>query len=242
MYFEEYGNRELPTIIMLHGAGMVHSFVNQYILSDRFNLVLPHLYGNGRESEVIYRSEETLDGIIQIIKSLNKPKVSIIGFSLGAQLIIPLISKYEQLFDKAIMASPWVLKSKQTVKYYSLLASMMYPLGKVRFLIKFQSKLLGLNDKQLDESIEYNRSTRKENPAAFITDGVNIHDYPEFKNVKIPMLALSGEKESADMIKSVKYLGGMNPCCKVEIWEKFMHEIPFKNPERFNKTTIDFLG
>ena len=109
-------------------------------------------------------------------------------------------------------------------------------------MIKFQSKLLGLNDKQLDESIEYNRSTRKENPAAFITDGVNIHDYPEFKNVKIPMLALSGEKESADMIKSVKYLGGMNPCCKVEIWEKFMHEIPFKNPERFNKTTIDFLG
>jgi hypothetical protein len=67
MYYEEYGSRDLPTIVMLHGAGLVHSFVNQYTLSDRFHIVIPHLCGGGRESHTSFRSDAAVDGIVEII-------------------------------------------------------------------------------------------------------------------------------------------------------------------------------
>ncbi len=84
MYYEEYGRRDLPTLMMLHGAGLVHSFVHQYTLSDRFHIVIPHLYVGGRESDVLLRPDKTVNGIVKIVKSLGKDKVSLVGFSLGA--------------------------------------------------------------------------------------------------------------------------------------------------------------
>ena len=77
---------------------------------------------------------------------------------------------------------------------------------------------------------------------AFITDGVNINEYAGFKDVKVPMLVMSGKKEIKEMIDSVNYLGEINPNCRVEIWGKYRHEIPMKNAERFNKTMLDFLS
>ncbi len=105
-----------------------------------------------------------------------------------------------------------------------------------------QSKLLGLNETQLNKCISYYQLMTKENLIAIITKGINIYDYPEFKNVQIPMLALSGAKESSDMIKSVNYLGEVNSNCKVEIWENYRHDIPFQNHQKFNKTIVDFLS
>jgi pimeloyl-ACP methyl ester carboxylesterase len=241
MYYEEYGNRNLPTLIMLHGAGFVHSFVNQYSLSDRFHIVIPHLYGGGRESDTLFRTDETVNGIVEIIKSFNKDKVSLVGYSIGAQLIIPIVCRYEQLIDKAILASPWVCKTEKTVKYYSRLTAWTYPISKVKFLVKIQAKLVGLNKEQFEECFEYYRKMTKENLVAYIKDGIDIKNHPEFKDVKIPMLVLAGEKEDREMITSVNYLGEINPNCKVEIWEKYMHDIPFKNPEKFNKVIVDFF-
>ncbi len=105
MFYEEYGSSELPTIIMLHGGGLVHSFVNQYVLSDRFHLVIPHLYGNGRESHEKFDAIKNVNAIIKIINQIGKTKVSIVGFSIGAQLIIPLLCSNENLFDKAVLVS-----------------------------------------------------------------------------------------------------------------------------------------
>lgn len=242
MFYEEYGSRELPTIIMLHGGGMVHSFVNQYILSDRFHLVIPHLYGNGRESNVEYNPIESVKAIAKIINGIGKNKVSIVGYSIGAQLIIPLLCNYEHLFDKAIMVSPWLIKSEKTIKLYSKISALTYPMFKSKLLIKPQLKLFGLNEAQLNECISYYQVMKKENLLAFWTNGINIYDYTEFKNVQIPMLALSGKKEISEMIKSVKHLGDVSPNCKVEIWENFKHDIPFKDPQRFNKAIVDFLS
>jgi len=242
MFYEEYGSRELPTIIMLHGGGMVHSFVNQYILSDRFHIVIPHLYGNGRESHVQYDPIENVNAIAKITNKIGKNKVGIVGYSIGGQIIVPLVCNYEHLFNKAIMVSPWVIKSEKALKKFSKLAALTYLMYKSKLLMKPQLKKLGLNESQLNECISYFQVMKKENLLAFWNNGINIYDYPEFKNVQIPMLAITGKKEIPDMAKSVKYLGEVNPNCNVEIWENYNHDIPFKNPQRFNKTIVGFFS
>jgi pimeloyl-ACP methyl ester carboxylesterase len=241
MFYEEYGSRELPTVIMLHGAGLVHSFVNQYVLSDKFHLVIPHLFGNGRESAETFSVRKTVDAIVELVRQIGKTKVSVVGFSMGAQLIVPLLCDHEQLFDRAVLVSPWVLKNSKTLKSYAKMTASTYIFTKSKALIKLQSKMYGLNEAQTNECISYYQLMTKENLIAFITDGVNIHDYTGFKDVRIPMLVLSGKKEIKEMTESVNYLGGINPNCKVEVWDNYRHEIPMKNAERFNKTLVDFL-
>lgn len=132
-------------------------------------------------------------------------------------------------------------KLKKTVKHYARLTAYTYPLSKVKFLIKIQTKLVGLNKEQFEECFEYYKKLTKENLVAYITEGIDIINHPEFKDVKIPMLVLAGEKEDPEMISSVNFLGEINPNCKVEIWEKYMHDIPFKNPEKFNRVIVDFF-
>ena len=47
LYYDEYGNKENPTILLLHGAGALDTFCRQYCFSDKYHLVVPHLAGAG---------------------------------------------------------------------------------------------------------------------------------------------------------------------------------------------------
>lgn len=242
MFYEEYGDKSNQTIIMIHGGGCVHSFVHQYVVQDRFHLVIPHLYGHGKESNMKFDVLENVNAIAEVIKKFGKNKVNVVGFSIGAQIMIPLLCSYSNLINKAILVSPWVIKNEKMVKKYAKITSITYPFTKVKFLIKYQAKLLGLNKTQLNESIEYYKNMTKENLVSIVSNGVNIYDYPTFKDVKVEMITISGEKEVKDMIKSVEYLSEINSNCSIEIWQRYGHDIPIKNPQRFNQLLIDFFA
>lgn len=53
IYYDEYGNRNHPTILMLHGAGALDTFSRQYCFSDKYHLVVPHLPGAGKAAELL---------------------------------------------------------------------------------------------------------------------------------------------------------------------------------------------
>lgn len=49
MYVEEYGTENNEIIVMLHGANFVHSFGRQYVLAEKYHLIVPHLMGYGKK-------------------------------------------------------------------------------------------------------------------------------------------------------------------------------------------------
>ena len=48
MYVEEYGTENNEIIVMLHGANFVHSFGRQYVLAEKYHLIVPNLMGYGK--------------------------------------------------------------------------------------------------------------------------------------------------------------------------------------------------
>ena len=74
----------------------------EYCFQEQFHLVVPHLYGSGREVDKIYEPEQTIKDLAELIKGLSKGKVILIGHSLGGELAVALASRYEELFEKAI--------------------------------------------------------------------------------------------------------------------------------------------
>ena len=103
MKIEEYGKEHDKTILMLHGANFVHCFGRQYVLSNRFHIIVPHIMGFGDEADRIFDTETCVSELADFIQGLDK-KVFLIGFSLGAQLACKLVSEYPHLFYSAIRA------------------------------------------------------------------------------------------------------------------------------------------
>ncbi len=240
MYYESFGNPENPAIVFLHGANFVQSFYKQYCLSDRYYLIVPHITGYGKESESIYTTEKAKEEITELIKSLNR-KVTLIGFSLGAQLAFTLTSDHSELFSGAIIISPWIIKERKTLdkivkmneKYINLLQKNWY--------IKISAKLLAISNEMYDDFAEYTKSAKLETILNSIDNGIEIKDYPQFADTDIPVLVLCGKKELSDVRKSVRHMAELNSKCKCEVWDKAAHNITTKYSERLNSIIDKFM-
>lgn len=108
LYYDEYGSKENPTIMLLHGAGALDTFCRQYCFSDKYHLIVPHLAGAGKAATEIYEPEKTVEELFMLIRSLHKKRIGVIGHSLGGQIAIMLVSKQPELFKFAVFLSAWV--------------------------------------------------------------------------------------------------------------------------------------
>lgn len=242
MYFDEIGNPQNHTIIMLHGAGLPLGFSKQYSLASEYHLVLPHLYGNGEEADKMYTLDECVYGILELVKNLGKDKVTLVGFSLGAQLIIPILCKEETYFDKAVLISPWICKSEKAIKSVVESTNQMGSLMHIKWIAKLQAQMVGMSKTDKERFITYCKNTTKENLIAMVMQGVNIEDYNEYRDLQLPMLLLAGSKENEEIHDSVKLLQKLNPeHCKIQILEKCGHDIPYNRAQQFNTILLDFL-
>lgn len=139
MYFDEYGNSEKATIVFLHGAALTDTFSNQYIFQQDYHLVVPHLYGSGREVKERYEPQKTIAALVDLIRSLNKHPVMLVGHT-----------------------------KKITHEQY----------------------------------------------AAWFKERIFLDEQPNYAKVKIPMLAVCGEKEFSEIKTSVVELGNRNQNCQ----------------------------
>lgn len=239
IYYEEYGSRSNPTIVFLHGANLVQSFFKQYCFSDRYNLIVPHITGYGKEAGTVYTTEKAMADITELIKSLDR-KVILTGFSLGAQLAVKLVSEHEELFYGVIAVSPWIIKERDFLEKVVKQNDKAFKMMKFKPMIRLSGKMMGLDKKNTDELVEYYLSVQKQTILNSVDNGIELDKMPEFFNVKIPVLALCGEKEYQAVHQSVKKMAE-NPNCSYEIWEKAAHNIPTTFSEKFNKKIDEFL-
>ena len=161
MKIEEYGKENDKIIVMLHGAHFVHSFGRQYALANRYHIIVPHIMGFGAETDRIFDAEACIKELAEFI-GMQGRKVTLVGFSLGAQLALKLVSEYEDLFSTAIVVSPWLIKEesfmakilKQNLKQ---LASL-----KKRWLCHLIGTMNGLPPAQCKEFVEQMQHVKEE--------------------------------------------------------------------------------
>lgn len=242
LYYRELGDRRNPTIILLPGAGMAQTFYCQYSYADRFHLVEVHILGTGEEAAKKWTLRGNIDGILEIIKKIGKEKVALAGFSMGAQLCVALLCEAPELFDRAIIISPWLIKRPAEVKRLCRLMKLMFPLENSSWVAKREAKHMGMDPQTTADFLRQTKQNRKDNYDAYSWDGVDIEKYPQFSDVRVPMLALAGEKENKDvMVESVLRLGRMNPMCASQVWPGHAHDIPYVRPEEFNRVFLEFM-
>lgn len=234
MKVEEYGKGNPKTIVMLHGANFVHTYGRQYPLSKEYHLVVPHIMGFGDHTEKVFDTEECIKELMDYIKSLNK-KVTLVGFSLGAQLAFKLVSEYEELFDSAIIVSPWLIKGEPLLTEIADLNKKQLRQLKNKFMCRIVGTMNGLPPKACKEFVLQMQNVSEETMHNVVYNGISLESVPQFVDVKIPVVALAGGKEQEEVHKSIKQMAEMNRNCRYEIWEKAAHNIPPLFAKKFNE-------
>ena len=240
MKIEEYGKENDKIIVMLHGAHFIHSFGRQYVLANRYHIVVPHIMGFGAESNKTFNTEACVKELAQFIGTLGK-KVTLVGFSLGAQLALKLVSEYEHLFNAVIVVSPWLIKEELFME--KILEQNMKQLTalKKRWQCHLVGAMNGLPPTQRKEFVEQMQHVKEETVRNVVFNGITLESLSGFANISVPVIALAGEKEEDAVKDSVKELSQMNPSCKYEIWNKAGHNIPPLFAKRFNDLIVSVI-
>ena len=112
MKFHEFGDRNLPPILLIHGGGSSWwNYLRQArILSEEYRVILPTLNGHGEEYQFDYISTEDsaleiLDYVKANLDFKNQEKISHLLFSLP-QALVEVIHHYSEedlkRYDKVI--------------------------------------------------------------------------------------------------------------------------------------------
>lgn len=107
MKFHEFGDKNLPPILLIHGGGSSWwNYLRQArILSEKYYVILPTLNGHGEEYQLDYVStEDSALEILDYIKANYDGKLFAVGgVSLGGQIAMELLSINSDIAEKAII-------------------------------------------------------------------------------------------------------------------------------------------
>lgn len=241
IYYEKYGTDINKRIILLHGEESVHCFAKQYdFLARNYCIILPHLPGFGRNTTRMFSTDEAIKQIVELAATFEKP-ATLVGFSLGASLCLPLMCRHGEYFNGAYMISPWLLKEVADIEramkqYYDKEGAM-----KNKLLNGLSGIAMGLDKNERKEHEEYCKNMDMNSLMAAIDNGIKYEDYPEYTEIKKPMFALCGLRETTEVRKTVRTLSMQNPNCAYDMWDGAAQNIPYKAASRLNKSLDEFI-
>lgn len=241
IYYEKYGGSFDRTIVFLHNETAVHCFSKQYdYLARNYCVIVPHLPGFGRNASNMFSTEQAVNEVVELIESLGK-KVTLIGFGLGASLCLPLICRHGELFNGSVMISPWLIKDMESIERAMKAQADKEKVIKNKLLSGISGLAMGLDKDERKAHGEFCKNINMNSLMAAIDNGIRYEDYPEYTDIKMPMLALCGLKEDIEVRKSVRTLSMQNVNCAYEMWDGAVQNIPYKFDKRLNKAIDDFI-
>lgn len=243
--YKQHGNKRGPLMIFLHGGGVsswmwekqIEHFTNYHCVT----VDLPE-HGESKDSEPfsISYSAEKINGLIEDLAT--DKKVIVIGFSLGAQVAVKMMSLKPDLIDYAILNST-LLKPPSELMRKMMRQSLQisYPMIKNRTFAKLQARTLHIGEEYFDTYFVESSQLSVDTLIRIFDENMSFALPENFGQVKTKMLATVGSKENALMKKSLKLLVKNHPNCTGIIIPKVGHGIPFYDPDYFNRLVESWL-
>ncbi|MGL6106050.1 alpha/beta fold hydrolase [Romboutsia sp.] len=250
MRFYEFGDKSLPNIMLVHGAGWSYwMFLRQAkILESKYHVILPVLDGHGEESDILYSStEKNADKIIEYIDKNCAGKVfAISGVSLGGQMVVEILSKRNHIADKAIIESGLCIPSPSIYKFGNLVTSLVGGLMFSKSFTKVSLKLLP-KEWRFPEDMKklYLRdipTMKKENLKKILSTYFKYSLKEELKGCTADTIYWYGSKEMKCIKKSGQLFESYVKRCKVIELEKYAHaQISTYHPDEWAKRAEEFF-
>ena len=154
---------------------------------------------------------------------------------MGAQLAFRLVAEYEELFESAIIVSPWLIKEESELSKANEMNKRQFKQLQNKFMCRLIGTMNGLPPKACKEFVLQMQNVKEETIHNIVYNGITIDSVPKFADISLPVVALAGKKEQDDILNSIKKMAELNNNCRFEIWDKAAHNIPPVFAKRFNE-------
>ena len=223
MKFHEFGDKNLPPILLIHGGGSSWwNYLRQArILSHKYHVILPTLNGHGEEFQKYYIStEDSAQEILNYVRQNYDGKLFAIGgVSLGGQITMELLSIDSKLAEKAIIDGSLCITQPRLAKISIFLVSIFSKLMFSKSSCKLQLSIMNKCYPRLAYLDELKNYFMEDMPRTPIKTLVTIYKtyigYYKLKSSisksKAKVLYIYGEKELNCVKASAKLFQQLHP-------------------------------
>ena len=236
MIVKEYGKSNKDIIILLHGGGLSwwnYEEVSE-ILKSNYHVILPILDGHSGSDRDFTSIENNANEIIEYIDNNYNGNVKLIGgLSLGAQILLDILSKRDNICEYAIIESALVCQMKMTNRLIEPSINMSYGLIKKRWFSKLQFKSLKIKKELFDKYYIDSSNITKNNMISFLEANSNYY-LKNIKTNKSKSIVIVGSKERSIMIKSAKRIHDELINSELEILSGYYHgDLSINHPNEY---------
>jgi len=226
MIFQEYGNDQKDTILLLHGGGL--SWWNYReeaeILQAEYHIILPILDGHAGSDRPFTTIEDNAEEIIAFIdEELSGSVLLIGGLSLGGQVLLEMLSKRKNLCSYALVESAAVIPSKLTNMLITPTFGSCYGLIRNRGFSKLQFQSLHIKPDLFEDYYRDTCRIKKQDMIAFLKANTAYALKDSFKESSAMIHVYVGGKENHEIIRSAESICRMSPSCKLYRMNGFRH-------------------
>ena len=236
MIVKEYGKSNKDIIMLLHGGGLSwwnYEEVSEILKSD-YHVILPILDGHSGSDRDFTSIESNANEIIEYIDNNYNGNVKLIGgLSLGAQILLDILSKRDNICEYAIIESALVCPMKMTNILIESSINMSYGLINKKWFSKLQFKSLKIKEELFDKYYIDSSNITKNNMISFLKANSNYH-LKNIKTNKSKSIVIVGSKERPIMIKSAKIIHDELINSELEILSGYYHgDLSINHPNEY---------
>ncbi|MDQ0268170.1 alpha/beta fold hydrolase [Cytobacillus purgationiresistens] len=244
LQYKESGDSNSRLIVFIHGGGVGGWMWDEQVeYFSRFHCLVPDLPEHGESiSSKPFKIKSTAEEIIELVEEKGKGKtVIVIGFSLGAQVLIAMLSIKPDLIHYAMINSALV-KHMPFADTLTKSMAWFYPLTKNKTFSNIQAKSMYIDQHYYETYYLGNCQFGKDAFLRVMKENMAFRIPRRFEHASGQILVTVGEKERKIMKESAREIIQSNPNCKGFIISKMGHGLSLANPILFNTIVETWLG
>ena len=242
----EFGKQNNDVIMLLHGGSLSwwNYKAEAELLKNRYHVVLPILDGHTGSDNDFINIEKNASRLISFIdKNFGGSVLLIGGLSLGAQILVEMLSQRNTICQNAVIESASIIPSRMTNALIKPMFSLSYGLVKMKYFAQMQFDYLHIRKDLFEDYYQDTSQISKENMIAFLKANTSYEIKPGLQNVHTKVHVLVGEKEQKKMICSAEQLHKALPGSVLEIKKGLYHgEYSINHPEEYAKELLDMIN
>ena len=242
----EYGKQNSDIIMLLHGGGLSgwNFRTEAELLSGRYHVVLPILDGHADSDADFVSIKKNSDRIISFIDREYGGSILFIGgLSLGAQVLVEMLTQRKDICRYAIVESASVIPSRITNALIGPAFASSYSLIQRKRFAKTQFRYLRIRADLFEDYYRDTTKITKSNMIAFLKANTAYELKPEIKNSRSKVRIVVGRKEQKRMLHSAELLHEMLPESCLEIKDGLYHgEYSINQPERYVEELLKMIA
>lgn len=238
LHYKEHGDEQASLMVFLHGGG-VSSWMweKQIEYFSHYHCLVPDLPEQGLSQKGTEFSIQSCAVLLNnLIEEKGKGKqIIVIGFSLGAQILIQMVSMKPNLVDYAVINSALVRPVPLAKRWIRPSVTCVFPLIKNRTFSRIQAKALYVSQDHVERYYQESCQMSENTLVRILEENMSFKLPVDFDEVQTKILVTVGEMEKAIMKKSALDIVNSNAHAKGLMMGNIGHGVTLAMPDFFNE-------